>query len=116
MTAAIHDFRVEQGVTWTPRVIYADSNNVAINLVNYTAKMQVRPTDTSPDLIIELSTANGRITFDAPNGVIFLRLTAAETAALVAGNYVYDLRLTRNDGIADRVIAGNFIVVEVVTV
>ena len=72
--------------------------------------MQVRyATDTS--IIVELSTANGRITIDAAYGRVNLKLTASETAALAAGTYQYDLNLTNTvDASVYKILQGAFIV------
>jgi hypothetical protein len=44
-----------------------------------------------------------------------LALSAAETTALVAGNYVYDLEVTSPGGVVTRLLEGGFIVYEGVT-
>lgn len=115
MPAAKYQFIVEQGATWAARLVYRDSDNVPIHLGACTAAMQVRRTAESPNVVVELSTANGRITFDAPNGRIMLALTPTQTAAIPAGAYVYDLELTKLDGTVERLVEGDFIVRQEVT-
>jgi len=80
----------------------------------YTALMQVRAaTDTA--VIVELSTANGRAVITGSEGKITLTLTAAETAALTAGTYIYDLNLTAPDATVTKILQGAFVINESVT-
>jgi hypothetical protein len=80
----------------------------------YTALMQVRAaTDTA--VIVELSTANGRAVITGSEGKITLTLTAAETAALPAGVYIYDLNLTATDATVTKILQGAFVINESVT-
>ena len=71
--------------------------------------MQVRyATDTA--IIVELSTANGRITIDGDYGRINLNLSATETAALAAGTYQYELNLTDQSSNVYKILVGAFVV------
>jgi hypothetical protein len=72
--------------------------------------MQVR--DISNNLIVELSTGNGKITISAALGQINLALTATQTSAanLPAGNYNYALNLTDSAGNVYQILQGAFVV------
>jgi hypothetical protein len=54
-------------------------------------------------------------TVGTTDGKFTLALTAAETTALAAGNYVYDLEVTSPGGVVTRLLEGGFIVYEGVT-
>ena len=103
MAAAKLNLTIEQGTTFAKRLTWRDKNKRPVPLTGYTARMQVRPTAASAEIITELSTANGRITL-GELGVIQLNLTASETSALKAG--VYDLEMTDGDGRVTRLIEG----------
>jgi len=78
-----------------------DSAGVAVNLTSYTANSSMRKSFYS-------STANNftaTVTGNA-NGQITLTMTAAETANLTPGRYVYDLLITDGSGTKSRVIEG----------
>lgn len=78
-----------------------DSAGVAVNLTSYTANSSMRKSFYS-------STANNftaTVTGNA-NGQITLTMTAAETANLTPGRYVYDLLITDGSGSKSRVIEG----------
>jgi hypothetical protein len=73
--------------------------------------MHVRAAVDASTTIIELTTANGLITLgntNATKGQITLTIAANTTAALVPGQYVYDLELVSSTGIVDRILEGNF--------
>ena len=100
----------DQGTTFTlPFTIKTDG--VAWDLVgNYTAKMQVRSFLDSTTVLIELSTANGRITF-ASAGSVTLSITATDTEDLQTGRHTYDLEFTNTgDGTVTRILEGKFVV------
>jgi len=83
-------------------------NNLPVNLTGYSADMQVR--DVSNNLIVELSTANGKIVITPALGTITLTLTATQTSAanLSAGVYTYGLNLTDSNSNVYQILAGNF--------
>jgi tRNA threonylcarbamoyladenosine modification (KEOPS) complex Pcc1 subunit len=112
MPAAKLNLLVEQGATFSKRLVWRDKNKRPVNLSSYTAKMQVRATVASSDVIYELSTANGRITLSSA-GVIQLDISAADTSTLKAG--VYDLELTASGGQVYRLVEGKLTVSPEVT-
>ena len=81
------------------------------NLVgNYTARMQVRSFLNADTVLIELTTANSRISFSA-GGVTTLTLTATETTGLIAGRHTYDLEFVQTStSVVTRVLEGKFVV------
>lgn len=109
MNPGRYNLAVYKGTTFELKPVWK-IGGVPVNLSGYTADMQVRyATDTS--IIVELSTANGRITIDSAYGRVNLKLTATETAALPAGTYQYDLNLTNTaDSTVYKILQGVFIV------
>jgi hypothetical protein len=83
-------------------------NNLPVDLTGYSADMQVR--DVSNNLIVELSTANTKITLTPTQGIVNLLLTATQTSALAVGNYTYGLNLTDSAGNVYQILTGNFII------
>lgn len=103
MAAAKLNLTIEQGTTFEKRLTWRDKNKRPVSLTGYTARMQIRPSVAATEVILELSTSNGRIVIGA-SGTIDLKLTPAETSALKAG--VYDLELTDASGRVTRLIEG----------
>ena len=105
MAATTYDILIEQGATYSQVVTYKESG-VAVNLTGYTARMQVRSTLESATTVVELTTANGRITLGGAAGTITLTISATDTASLTAGRGVYDLELVSGSGIVTRLLQG----------
>lgn len=105
---------VDQGSTFVLDIYLKDANNTAINLAGYSAQMQVRETLESASATITLSTGNGRIAITAGTGKVALSIAAADTAAITAAEYVYDLELLK-DATVERILEGKFVVRREVT-
>lgn len=107
--AARYDMICDQGATFSRVITWEDSNGSPINLTAYTARMQVRPEASSSTTTLSLTTENGRITLGGSAGTITLTVAAADTAAVAAGPYVYDLELV-SGGVVTRLTMGSFTV------
>jgi len=106
---------IYQGATWTQAVTWrSGATRAVVDVSGYSARMQLRTSATAASSAIELTTANGRITLGGVNGRISLLLSATETAALAAGEYVYDLELFAGT-VVTRVLQGTVTVVAEVT-
>jgi hypothetical protein len=93
MSAGKINLVIEKGAKFSKRLQWKDSAGSPIPLTDYGARMQIRKTKISNTVEAELSTDNGKITFDAPNGIITLSLGATETDTFDFSNGVYDLEL-----------------------
>ncbi len=114
---AVQNLEVFQGAYWSQRLEWQDSNGDAIDLTGYTARMQVRKTFESEDVVIALTTENGRITLGDPDptdGVILLEIEADATddlpATLSDRKWRYDLELVPAGGQVRRLLQGRFVV------
>ena len=76
--------------------------------------MTVRPFVGANTTTVVASTANGRMTFDAPNGRITVTLSSTVTGAISAARYSYDLVLDSGSTVT-RILEGKFIVTGAVT-
>jgi len=97
MAAKCYNITIEQGADFQLELVYQDDNGDPIDLTGYTAEMQIREKLTTDPPFLTLSTANGRIVIDGPNGSITLSIANADTAALTQTAGVYDLELTSGD-------------------
>lgn len=113
MSAGIYNFTLDQGSTWNLEVLYKDANNAVINLTNYTAALQLRKAyDASAAL--SLDTTNGGIVITGNLGKIAITATATQTAAIVSGDYVFDLEIA-SGGVVSRILQGTVYVSPEVT-
>ena len=110
MAAGFHHFIVEQGATFSQILTLKDSSNAVINLTGYSAgEMDLRENPEAASPIITLTVANGRIALGGSAGTVTLTITATDTAALTAGDGVYDLELTNGSTIY-RILEGTYTV------
>jgi hypothetical protein len=120
---ATHELEVFQGAYWSQRLEWQDSALAPIDLTGYTARMQVRRTIISEEVLLLLETdpapggglGNGRITLGDPlltDGVILLEVEAGATATLPATpfdrRWRYDLELVPAGGQVRRLMMGKF--------
>lgn len=88
-------------------------DDAPVDLTTYTAKMQVRESHSSENVVTELSTDNDLITL-SDLGVITLTIPDETTANFVPKEYVYDIELMVS-GTVSRIIEGKFVVTPEVT-
>jgi hypothetical protein len=115
MAAAAYDFEIEQGSTLLKPFVWKDSTGTPVNLSNYTAKMQIRKSAASSDVLHELSTANGRLTITANEGKVTMIFAASVSAGFTWRRGVYDLELTSVNGTVKRLLQGEITVSPEVT-
>jgi len=121
-TPGVINYTHRKGDTWQPETVTVYDGGTIVNGVlvggtprnftGYTGRMQIR-TVLSNDIIITLTTSGG-ITLSSL-GVITLTMTAAETAAIAAGDYVYDMQTTSGAGVIKTWFEGSFTIVTDVT-
>src|SRR5437868_4493475 len=104
MSAGIYNIEIEQYATLNLQMVWEDASGNPISLVGYTADLDVK--DSSGLLVVALTTSNSGIVLGGVLGTITLALSAAATAALPPGNFVYDLLLTDGSGNKTRLIEG----------
>lgn len=86
-----------------------------LDLTGFTARMHIRASVGSADVLLELSTENGGIAIDPATGTITLSISATDTAALTWRQGVYDLELTDGAGVVTRLARGRVAVCPEVT-
>jgi hypothetical protein len=101
----------DQGATLHETVVWKDSARTPINVTNYTARMQVRSAIDSEQVVLSLTTENGRISVLGAEGRFDMTVSAIDMTSVEAGKYVYDLEIVAPaTGVVDRLIQGNFII------
>ena len=100
--ASISNLIIDQGTTYSVTITVNDDTGSARNLTGYTGRSQMRRSYyTSANTAFTVSVTN------PANGEISITLTAAQTANVKAGRYVYDLELVNaNSTTVERVVEG----------
>lgn len=113
MIAGIYNIFCEQGTTFSRsfELQYPDEIDPNIfypyDLTDYTARMQVRRTIESSTVLISLTTENGGIAIDGPEGRVLVLMTDEQTSDLTSSG-VYDLEIIAPDGAVSRLVQGEF--------
>lgn len=107
MPAQVYNIRIDQGATFRLTLRWVDDLDQSLIPAGATARMQVRPTHASDEVLLDMTTENGGITVDEGEGRIDVRGEAAVTALMPApAQVVYDLEVEAPDGTVDRLIEG----------
>jgi hypothetical protein len=81
--------------------------NTPVDLAGFTARAQIRASQSATAPILSLTTENGGIAIDNTAKTITLQLTPTQTAALDFTSAVYDLELLSGTGDVSRIAFGN---------
>lgn len=115
MAAGIYDITVEQGATFRFEVTWKDSAGTPVNLTGYSARMQVRETYESEDIIISFTSSGGSIALGGSLGTIVVTGSAIDTAKIPMTTGVYDLELQASNGVVTRLLQGKAMITREVT-
>jgi hypothetical protein len=114
MAAGTLDLSIEQGATYN-LVLTWQVNGTAVNLTNYTARLQARVDVEDTETVLSMTTGGGGITLGGVAGTITLDQSAAQTTLLPAGTYIYDLEMVAGSGTVTRLVQGELVVSAEVT-
>jgi hypothetical protein len=101
MSAGYQNLYLEQGTTFNTTITLDDVYQNAYNLSGYTAKSMMRYSYYAANATAVFSTS-----IDAANGIVGLSLSAANTANITPGRYVYDTIIKDVSGNVTRVLEG----------
>lgn len=104
MAAGKYNIVIEQGSTFNMNFTIK-TGSTPWDLTSYTARMQIRSSVGADTSVLSLTNGNG-ITLGDALGTVAVSISAAATAAIVAGRYVYDLEIQSAGGEVWRVIEG----------
>ncbi len=117
-----HKFKLEidQGATYDKVVTWKAGAKAAtaapVDLTGCKARAQIRAEVDSPDVLLALTTENGRIELGGPAGTIRILIDAATTAEITWESGVYDLEVVfPGSGRVVRRMAGSVLVSKEVT-
>jgi len=99
--AGFAELTLEQGASFTTTVTVNGPDGSPTNLTSYTAAAQLRKSyysTTANNFTVTVS--------NAANGELTMAMSAANTANLTPGRYVYDLLITSPTSIKTRVVEG----------
>ena len=86
-----YNFTLYQGADWD-RTFTVTQGGSALNLSGYSASMQIREAADSTAYLLSLTSGLG-ITLGGTAGTVAVAITSAQSSAISAGSYAYDLEL-----------------------
>lgn len=96
MPAAPMNLLIEAGATFTLDLLWQDEDATPIDLTGYDARMQVRASAASSQVLLDLVSPT-QITLGGAAGTIAVRAAATMTDTLAPGLAVYDLEMYTTD-------------------
>lgn len=105
MIAGVYNINLDQGATFSRSIVVKDGDGNLFDFTNYTARMQIRSEVDASDVMIELTTENGRIALGGADGTIVLTIDSDDTA-LLQYDGVYDLEIVSDSGAVNRLLKG----------
>lgn len=100
ISAGKYNFAVTKGLTFGARVSYSDQSGEPIDFSDFKLVLQVRRArNAASELLLELNESNGGLTVndDRSLGKFDVYITSAQTYALPAGAFQYDLTMFSNN-------------------
>lgn len=94
------ELQIEAGATFSTEITVREANGASKNLATYTARSQLRKSyysTTATDFTLTIT--------DSANGIINMSLTAANTANIRPGRYVYDVEI-QTQSVVTRIFEG----------
>jgi len=107
--AGYSELTIEQGATFSTDITISEPSGDPINLSDYTASSQMRKSYYSNTAVSLNATVS-----NPTSGIVTIGLTAAQSANVNPGRYVYDVIITRNSNVT-RVVEGIITVLPSVT-
>jgi len=105
---AIYNVTMYQGASFDLSLTW-NVNSVPVNLTGYSSRMQVRSSFDATTAVLSFTSGSG-ITLGGTAGTILIEATAATTAGVALGQYVYDLEMVSGGSAVTRLIQGTFLV------
>ena len=113
ITPGDYDITCYQGADYD-QSFTVSQGGTALNWTGYTAQMQVREAVDSTAYLLSLANGSG-ITLGGTAGTILVNISNAQSAAVSAGSYAYDLELISSSSAVTRILQGAFNVIGQVT-
>jgi hypothetical protein len=106
ITPGTYDITLFQGADYD-QTFTASQDGTALNWTGYSARMQVRDSSDATAVLLSLTNGSG-ITLGGTAGTIAVAVTNAQSAAISAGSYAYDLELISGSSAVTRFLQGAF--------
>lgn len=101
--AAYVELQIDQGSTFQNIInLTDDATNANLNLSNYTVTSRLKKSYYTSTIAANVTCTIS----DSANGQVTMSITAANTANLSPGRYVFDVKMTDGSGVVSKVLEG----------
>jgi hypothetical protein len=107
MVAAKHNFKMEQGATFSRTFVLTDDVGTPIDITSYIARMQIRSSIAASSTILDATSLGSYMTVGSTDGKITLTVPATVTSTYTTIDSVYDLEVQSPTGIVTRLLEGS---------
>ena len=95
MALAIKNFSIRPGTTKVLQFVFYTLDPLTkiktpVNLSTYSAKMQIRPREGDPTVLLELSTSNGKMSLNS-SGEVMATISPNDSATYTSKRAVFDI-------------------------
>ena len=108
------NFIIRIGDDFITELVITDAAGNAIDLTDYSFKMQLRKSKCET-LVYELESPSSIDISQAADGIIFLNIPASDTALFEVQNVIFDLKWVTNLSITTTILEGNIQILQTVT-
>lgn len=91
------DIQLVRGSSINFSIVWGGAND-PVDVTGFTANLQVKTNASDVSAAFEFKNANSRVTIGSTDGLINFLMTAADSAALTLGSYVYALEVVDATG------------------
>jgi hypothetical protein len=99
-----HLLELHQGKTLSFTIVWGGAT--PIDVTGFGAKMEIRKTHSTASAHASFTTGNSRVTIGTTDGQITFTMSAADSANLTPGRYVYDIEVTDGSSVVHMVARG----------
>jgi hypothetical protein len=113
--AGLHDITIEEGATFQLLAYWKNSAGEAYDITDWSARMQVRRTAKSEEVVLSFTSDDGSIVVGTTDGLVTVTGLATLLTELPTKPCVYDLELESPDGFVKRLLEGSATISQEVT-
>ena len=102
---ATRNLTLNKGSSYRIKFLLSKDSN-SVNLTGYSLRGQIRPSSSSPTVLLNMTSANLLLGIDNSNSTIFMNLPESFTRRVPGSLAVYDIELLNNVGEASKIVTG----------
>lgn len=111
MAAGSHNFKIEQGTTFSNTVTYKQADDTPVDITGATITLKAKDNRSDTSLVVNLSVGNGITITNATQGEFSISIPSSTTAGYTWNRADFDLDLTLSS-VTERLISGQIQIIK----